>query len=242
MSAAGLRRALATLRWPALCAALATHAGLFFLLHAAGTGAPRPTEAVPLAVELWPGGAMAGPGALALTAAAPAKTPPARPAAARLLPRAQPNAASAAAEPANIADTSLDHAAERPLSGATASPGAQAAQPSSGMQDGAGGAADGHVGSAAVAARYDAAYLRNPPPEYPPVARRRGEAGTVLLSVWVEADGRAGEVSVRQGSGSARLDRAALEAVRRWRFVPAKNGGVALASRIEVPIVFRLED
>lgn len=242
MSAAGLRRALATLRWPALCAALATHAGLFFLLHAAGTGAPRPTEAVPLAVELWPGGAMAGPGALALTAAAPAKTPPARPAAARPQPRAQPNAASAAAEPANIADTSVDHAAEWPLSGATASPGAQAAQPSSGMQDGAGGAADGHVGGAAVAARYDAAYLRNPPPEYPPVARRRGEAGTVLLSVWVEADGRAGEVSVRQGSGSARLDRAALEAVRRWRFVPAKNGGVALASRIEVPIVFRLED
>lgn len=242
MSAAGLRRALATLRWPALCAALATHAGLFFLLHAAGTGAPRPTEAVPLAVELWPGGAMAGPGALALTAAAPAKTPPARPAAARLLPRAQPNAASAAAEPANIADTSVDHAAEWPLSGATASPGAQAAQPSSGMQDGAGGAADGHVGGAAVAARYDAAYLRNPPPEYPPVARRRGEAGTVLLSVWVEADGRAGEVSVRQGSGSARLDRAALDAVRRWRFVPAKNGGVALASRIEVPIIFRLED
>ena len=45
MSAAGLRRALATLRWPALCAALATHAGLFFLLHAAGTGRrarPRP--------------------------------------------------------------------------------------------------------------------------------------------------------------------------------------------------------
>ena len=185
---------------------------------------------------------MAGPGALALTAAAPAKTPPARPAAARPQPRAQPNAASAAAEPASIADTSLDHAAEWPLSGATASPGAQAAQPSSGMQDGAGGAADGHVGGAAVAARYDAAYLRNPPPEYPPVARRRGEAGTVLLSVWVEADGRAGEVSVRQGSGSARLDRAALEAVRRWRFVPAKNGGVALASRIEVPIVFRLED
>lgn len=242
MSAAGLRRALATLRWPALCAALATHAGLFFLLHAAGTGAPRPTEAVPLAVELWPGGAMAGPGALALTAAAPAKTPPARPAAARPQPRAQPNAASAAAEPASIADTSVDHAAEWPLSGATASPGAQAAQSSSGMQDEAGGAADGHVGGAAVAARYDAAYLRNPPPEYPPVARRRGEAGTVLLSVWVEADGRAGEVSVRQGSGSARLDRAALEAVRRWRFVPAKNGGVALASRIEVPIIFRLED
>ena len=230
MSAAGLRRALAT------------HAGLFFLLHAAGTGAPRPTEAVPLAVELWPGGAMAGPGALALTAAAPAKTPPARPAAARPQPRAQPNAASAAAEPASIANTSLDHAAEWPLSGATASPGAQAVQSSSGMQDGAGGAADGHVGGAAVAARYDAAYLRNPPPEYPPVARRRGEAGTVLLSVWGEADGRAGEVSVRQGSGSARLDRAALDAVRRWRFVPAKNGGVALASRIEVPIIFRLED
>ena len=97
-------------------------------------------------------------------------------------------------------------------------------------------------GSGAVApARFDAAYLNNPPPEYPPLARRRGLEGTVFLSVAVCAEGRPTQLEVRTTSGSAHLDRAALDAVRRWRFVPARAGGQAVASRIVVPIVFRLE-
>ncbi len=82
--------------------------------------------------------------------------------------------------------------------------------------------------------------LGNPRPRYPWISRRRGEQGRVVLEVAVTADGRAKEVRVKRSSGSARLDRAALAAVRAWRFKPALRGGRAVAGRIDVPIVFRL--
>jgi len=88
---------------------------------------------------------------------------------------------------------------------------------------------------------YSADYLHNPAPAYPPVARRLGEQGRVLLRVLVTADGRPGEVEVRTSSGSPRLDAAALETVRRWRFVPARQGDRPLAAWVLVPISFRLE-
>lgn len=92
-----------------------------------------------------------------------------------------------------------------------------------------------------VPPRYDAAYLDNPPPVYPALARRQHEEGRVLLRVRVTADGRAGSVDIATSSGSERLDRAALEAVRRWRFVPAKRGDEAVAAYVNVPIVFSLD-
>ncbi len=82
--------------------------------------------------------------------------------------------------------------------------------------------------------------LGNPRPRYPWISRRRGEQGRVVLEVAVAADGRAKEVRVKRSSGSARLDRAALAAVRAWRFKPALSYGRAVAGRIDVPIVFRL--
>lgn len=89
-------------------------------------------------------------------------------------------------------------------------------------------------------ARFDADYLNNPPPVYPVLSRRRGEQGRVLLRVQVSAQGTAERVEVHTGSGHARLDAAALEAVRRWRFVPARRGDAAVAASVLVPIVFRL--
>ena len=82
--------------------------------------------------------------------------------------------------------------------------------------------------------------LGNRPPQYPWIARRRGEQGRVVLEVEVTADGRAKEVRVKRSSGSARLDRAAQAAVRAWRFSPARRGGRAVAGRIDIPIAFRL--
>ena len=90
-------------------------------------------------------------------------------------------------------------------------------------------------------ARFDADYLNNPPPVYPVLSRRRGEQGRVLLQVQVSAQGTAERVEVQTGSGHARLDAAALEAVRRWRFVPARRGDAAVAASVMVPIVFRLD-
>ena len=98
------------------------------------------------------------------------------------------------------------------------------------------------VASVAVAPpTFNAAYLRNPAPRYPPAARRSGEQGTVTLRVLVTAEGLPSRVSVEKTSGSAHLDNAALEAVKGWRFTPARRGNEAVDGWVLVPIVFRLE-
>lgn len=88
--------------------------------------------------------------------------------------------------------------------------------------------------------RFDADYLDNPAPAYPALSRRLGEEGRVLLRVYVLADGSAGQVEIHQSSGYDRLDRAAREAVARWRFVPARQGGETVAAWVLVPISFSL--
>lgn len=88
---------------------------------------------------------------------------------------------------------------------------------------------------------FNAAYLRNPAPRYPLVARRNGEQGTVTLRVLVLRDGVPASVSVERTSGSGRLDNAALETVKSWRFVPARRGDTPVEAWVLVPIVFRLE-
>jgi len=88
--------------------------------------------------------------------------------------------------------------------------------------------------------QFAAAYLRNPAPAYPPHSRRMGEEGRVLLRVHVLANGQADEVIVHKSSTHERLDDAAIDAVRRWQFVPAKAGGAAIAAWVIVPIQFNL--
>ena len=89
--------------------------------------------------------------------------------------------------------------------------------------------------------RFDADYLRNPTPAYPPISRRNGEQGRVLLRVLVGADGAPQDVLIKSSSGIERLDRAASDAVRRWRFVPARVGSDAVAAWVLVPIAFNLQ-
>lgn len=84
--------------------------------------------------------------------------------------------------------------------------------------------------------RYDI----NPRPSYPPVAKRRGYEGTVVLDVLVTREGRAGEVIVVQSSGYAILDRRALATVKKWVFVPARRGTEPVEMQVTVPIVFEL--
>jgi protein TonB len=87
---------------------------------------------------------------------------------------------------------------------------------------------------------FHATYLRNPPPPYPLAARRAGEQGTVLLRVLVTREGAASRVEIEKGSGSAHLDAAALEAVKAWRFTPARRGAETIESWMRVPVMFRL--
>lgn len=82
-------------------------------------------------------------------------------------------------------------------------------------------------------------YKLNPLP-YPESARRRGQEGTVRLEVLVKIDGRVGDVRLENSSGHRVLDRAALQAVRRWRFKPATRYGQVVESRVVIPVDFVL--
>lgn len=89
---------------------------------------------------------------------------------------------------------------------------------------------------------YQAAYLRNPVPSYPMVARRMGWQGRVVLNVEVLASGLPGQVNLYQSSGHDVLDNAAIKAVSSWRFVAARQNGQAAAKWFLVPIPFILKE
>jgi periplasmic protein TonB len=84
-------------------------------------------------------------------------------------------------------------------------------------------------------------YALNPPPAYPPLARRRNYQGTVMLDVLVDRQGRATQVNVARSSGHTLLDQSALESVRRWRFEPARRFGQPVEMWVQVPVRFALE-
>lgn len=78
-----------------------------------------------------------------------------------------------------------------------------------------------------------------PPPRYPSAALRRGDAGDVVVRVDVDAAGKPGGVTLVQRSGSRDLDRAAMEAVRQWRFHPAQRNGQPIAGSVDIPFEFK---
>jgi TonB family protein len=85
-------------------------------------------------------------------------------------------------------------------------------------------------------------YGYNPKPKYPSVARSQGWEGKVVLRVIVSDKGHSEQVTVVQSSGHNVLDDAAIAAVEGWRFVPAKRGDTAIASTVNIPINFKLDN
>jgi len=102
-------------------------------------------------------------------------------------------------------------------------------------------AAPTSVGETITEASASAAYLHNPPPVYPETAQEKGWEGTVILSVLVQADGKAKSVEVKTSSGRKILDQAATQTVKRWTFAPARRGETPVEGWVEVPIDFRLD-
>jgi protein TonB len=86
----------------------------------------------------------------------------------------------------------------------------------------------------------DAAGLNNKPPMYPKMSRKLKEQGRVILLLLVKADGTVAEVRIQRSSGFGRLDQAALHAVKRWTFIPAKQQGKAIDYWYEMPLNFTL--
>jgi protein TonB len=84
-------------------------------------------------------------------------------------------------------------------------------------------------------------YRRNPVPEYPLVARKRGYQGTVVLEVLVNREGKVRELSLSASSGYSVLDEAALTSVKNWLFDPGTRGGEKVDMWVKVPVRFKLE-
>lgn len=91
----------------------------------------------------------------------------------------------------------------------------------------------GDLGSQVLSAR---------PPSYPIDARRRQEQGVVRLRLLVGPDGRVSDIEIASSSGSASLDRAALGAVKHWRWKPQVRNGSPVAVRGIVTIPFKLSN
>jgi protein TonB len=179
---------------------------------------PAPPAASPASLPATPPGST------------PAPIPPAAPTSAAFVPPAPAVAVVAPSTPSATPSTPAGS------EGRSTAPAAPPEKP-------AAVAAPSRPGPAPVSAPlFDADYLHNPPPRYPPAAQRLRESGRVMLSVQVSAAGLPERVELAASSGSPRLDQAALETVRRWRFVPAQQGGKAVAAGVLVPIVFRLDD
>jgi TonB family protein len=81
--------------------------------------------------------------------------------------------------------------------------------------------------------------LREVKPDYTEEARRRGVSGDVVLEIVVRYDGTVGNVRLVQGL-DAGLDRRAIDAVRAWKFAPAKRYGTPVDVLVEVAVEFKL--
>lgn len=202
-------------RW-LLAIVLAAHGAVLLGLTFPATRSFAPAQALQVA--------LVAPPAVVPAPARPAEAHPA-PAPRRATPKQEPTPVPAAPLPSEA--PALEAASSPAPAAAAAAQAAPAATPPA---------------AALQPPRFDAAYLNNPKPPYPPLARRLGEEGQATLRVLVTPEGRPERVELAESAGSPRLDEAALEAVRHWRFVPARQGDIAVAAWVRVPIAFRLEN
>lgn len=93
-----------------------------------------------------------------------------------------------------------------------------------------------------IEADISADFAENPKPDYPALAKSMGWQGKVMLKVQVSEEGLSDAVEIEHSSGYEILDESAIEAIKQWRFTPAKRAETPIASSVIVPIIFTLQD
>jgi len=81
--------------------------------------------------------------------------------------------------------------------------------------------------------------LREVKADYTDEARQRGIVGDVVLEIVVRRDGTVGDVRIMQGLAAGLNDRA-VQAVRQWRFAPARRLGTTVDVIVEVAVEFKI--
>lgn len=218
--------------WPALAGVAAAHAALLLVLSQVRPDSVAATPPQVLSISL-----LSAPEAKP----APAPQPELRPQPApSIAPRQQP-APRPTLQPQRLAVQS-EAAAEATLQQAAPIKPDAPQQPAETPQPPAANTPDPQPAAPAPVAPpdYRADYLGNPSASYPPLSRRLGEQGEVLLHVLVNPEGRADKIDIRNSSGFERLDKAARDAVKQWRFAPARQGDKKIAAWVLVPVQFSL--
>lgn len=82
--------------------------------------------------------------------------------------------------------------------------------------------------------------LSAPAPVYPESARQSGASGTVLVGLAIDEAGTVSDAWVESSSGNDALDRAAVQAVLSWQFIPARQNGLPVPVHTRVPVIFGL--
>lgn len=75
---------------------------------------------------------------------------------------------------------------------------------------------------------------------YPRIALEAGIVGTVIVAAWVDEKGRVTETVIMKGIPNTGLNEAAVEAIRRTKFYPAKQRGKPVALWISIPVNFHI--
>jgi protein TonB len=83
--------------------------------------------------------------------------------------------------------------------------------------------------------------VKTPPPKYPDSMKREGTSGVVAIVIVIDEKGGIDNASVSKSSHPD-FEKPALEAVRNWKFKPAKKDGVAVKVRVTVPLRFNLDE
>ncbi|PSU49509.1 energy transducer TonB [Photobacterium frigidiphilum] len=82
---------------------------------------------------------------------------------------------------------------------------------------------------------------RPSPVKYPRLAKRRGVQGEVMVEVWIDQTGRQIKQTLLASSGTSMLDKAALDAIKKWQFSSHIVDGQAIAHRVQIPVRFQLD-
>jgi protein TonB len=97
------------------------------------------------------------------------------------------------------------------------------------------------VSSQVIKVQANPNYFRNPPPEYPELAKQMRQEGLVMLTVDVDREGIPIKVEIKQSSGFRLLDQAAVKEVIHWKFQPGRIGDLPVESTVTVPIRYQLQ-
>lgn len=102
-------------------------------------------------------------------------------------------------------------------------------------------AESGPIGPVTLGAELSVSCPERSAPNYPMLSRRMGETGTTVLRVELDEQGRVSSAHVATGSGFARLDEAALAAIKTWHCTPARRNGQSVRAVALQPFKFVLQ-